>query len=432
MKEKIILLLATSVLSILALELILRRLEPPAHDEISPEAFFSIRSSELGWDGKPNAEGYFADGLCHGHVVNDRYGNRMNSAEGTFRDDYRSVLLIGDSNTAALEVDNDETVAALLEQELRRRGMRVNVINFGVRGYGTDQSVRKALLYAQKIRPEQIIYMYTDNDFFDNNIIRLVRGHYGKGVYLRRGSNDFTAHNYPVPTYESGFWGAVLIDDEGEPFLHTGTQPQKQTAEASPAGHLGLGSKLEQSLLVYRAIADFKRAIFPDSLSERKRRFWKHRREDPWAVMRSDHRDSHDVLFALFFATIDGGVGRIRHREYYEAQFKHLIGMLRDIPSLQQVHLVEFPSVATLELVKRNQPSTNHQLFENLVGESLVDTYVNLNEALSDDQLDLEDLECKRGDHFGAAGNRWVAQILMERVSFAGSLNDNDGFSGVQ
>lgn len=417
--KRIVLLLASSLLSVVILEWGLRFHEPPKRENAVAAGFFTARSAELGWDGRPDTEGYFANGHCYGHVVTDRFGNRLNSPVSTFEPSHRNILMIGDSNTVSLEVDNDETVAALLETRLREEGMNVNVVNLGVRGYGTDQSVRKALLHARRAPPEQIVYLFTDNDFFDNNVVRLPTWHYGKGVYLRRLPDGFEPHDYPVPLYDRGFWGAVVLDEDGEPFLHTGVAPRDAAFATLPASRRGeLGAERAETLVIHRRLLDAKRRFFPDSPVERKLRYWEHRRADPGSLAQSADRDHLDVLAALFFASIDGGVGRAEHRGYYEAQFRYLLGRLREIPSLRRVHLVEFPSVTTLDLMKKDQPSTNRRLFESLLSEGLVDRYVNLNQTLVDDHLGLREMECRSGDHFSATGNRWVAETILDRIRF--------------
>ena len=416
MKQNLLLLVLSTGLSLLMLEGILRWLEPPQPDNALAQGHFQQRSSELGWDGRPGAEGYYAAGRCYGHVTLDEHGNRRNSGEGTFRPDDETILFIGDSNTMALEVDDDQTVPAVLEQELRRQGLEVNVVNLGVRAYGTDQSVRKALLHAERLRPRQIIYMYSDNDFYDNNIVRLIPGTNGKGVYLRDAGGDFLPYNYPVPDYPRGLYAAVLLDREGRPEHFTGRLPAASTAPASRSAEPG--RELWATLRLWGALAELKRSVLPSSDVEKKWRYWQRRRADPYAVMHDSRYDAYDVFITLFHGLIDGGSLRLHHREYYEAQFVHLLGLLRDIPSLERIHLVEFISEATLDLMQRGEPSTNRQLFENMLQRGFIDSYVNLNEVLRRDGIRARDQTCQGDNHFNAAADRWAAAAILERVRF--------------
>lgn len=247
-------------------------------------------------------------------MVHDEFGNRASSADGSFDARYPTVFFLGDSTAASLEVDGDETVPAILEQELRRRGKRINVLNFEVRGYGTDQSVRKALHHAERYRPEQIVYLYTDNDVYDSNVLKLPGRPYGKGVYLRR-DGAFTAHNYPVPDYQRGFYGAVVVDPRGEPVLYTGTVAPKPAGEVTTVPwRLRLSDRLEDPSHAYRAILGLKRGVWPASEHQRALRAWKHRRADPWQVMNDGPAAVEDVFYALFHGCVDGGAARLVHR----------------------------------------------------------------------------------------------------------------------
>ena len=116
--------------------------------------------------------------------------NRQNSRQGTYVEGYANILFAGDSRTVSLEVDDDQTVPALLERGLRARGLRYNVINLGVSGHGTDQAVRKAIAFSERYRPTDIIYMFTDSDTYDNNVLKPIAGNPAKGVYVRDADRD--------------------------------------------------------------------------------------------------------------------------------------------------------------------------------------------------------------------------------------------------
>lgn len=90
---------------------------------------FSFRPGAVGWRTDEN------DIL----VRINRFGNRdrersLYAAPGTLR-----IAVLGSSYTAALEVEQQETYTAMLERDLSRPGMPVEVLNFGVEGYGPAQ-----------------------------------------------------------------------------------------------------------------------------------------------------------------------------------------------------------------------------------------------------------------------------------------------------
>ncbi len=404
MRMKALILILASGLVLAVTELVLWVLEPPAHPEAVTDGHFVRRSGELGWEGKPNARGHYASGYCFGRIDLDENGIRLNANTVTTRPDFSNIIVLGDSNTAAFEVDNDQTFPALLEQGLRAQGMKVNVRNLGVRGYGTDQSVNRTLLLAKELRPEQVVYMYTDNDFFDNNVLRAIYPRFGKGVYWRR-EGRFEALNYPVPVYENGYYGAIVLDPRSVPVIYEGVHPADGLDRPLPW--------LDRSWRLYRRFADLR-----GNRVERKARRWKNQRADPYSVSNTAGADAEDVLFALFNGLTDGGRVRADYGEYYDEQFGYLVRRLWEIPSLRRIHLVEFPNVPTMELLAAGEESMNLVLFGDLADRGVVDDFFSLSREMSEQGLNYREFSCKGGDHFNDTGHRWIADVLLERLDF--------------
>lgn len=78
------------------------------------------------------------------------------------------VLVLGDSFAIGYEVTAEQTFAMVLERELRRRNVDVEVMNAGVSGYSTAE----AALYLEreliKYRPDVVVSSTYENDFADN------------------------------------------------------------------------------------------------------------------------------------------------------------------------------------------------------------------------------------------------------------------------
>jgi hypothetical protein len=81
--------------------------------------------------------------------------------------DYR-VLFLGDSFTYGTGVNDDQTFAALVEQELRADRMSVEVINAGCPGKGTDYELKFFQSLGHKYHPDLTIVGFYPNDFQDN------------------------------------------------------------------------------------------------------------------------------------------------------------------------------------------------------------------------------------------------------------------------
>lgn len=404
MKKKVALLILSAGLSLVVVELVLRLLEPPRYPGVRSSGYYIQSSEVLGWEGRPGARGFFSSGHCFGRVDLDGDGLRLNGGDETRREEFSNILFLGDSNTAGFEVDNDQTVPALLEQGLRVRGFEVNVINLGVRGYGTDQSVRRALRLSEELEPEQIVYMFTDNDFFDNNILRTIYRRFGKSVYWRIG-RDFEILNDPVPEYEKGYFGAVVLDRQGSPVIYDGVSRSTRTV-----GPLRVKAR---SWRLFRWVDDTWGNPF-----DRKFRRWSEKRADPFEVMNSPRARVEDVFLALYFGLIDGGRLRVDHRNYYDAQFEFLLEQLWSIPSVRRIHLVEFPSEPTMELLADGENSINIRLFADLVDKDVVQDFVSLSETMHNQGIDPEVFSCEGGDHFTDNGDRWIAEVLLQSLDF--------------
>ncbi len=78
------------------------------------------------------------------------------------------VLLLGDSFTYGLGVDDDQTFAAELERELGERYLPAEVINAGNPGKGTDYELKLFQTVGAGLKPEVTVLCFFSNDFQDN------------------------------------------------------------------------------------------------------------------------------------------------------------------------------------------------------------------------------------------------------------------------
>jgi len=81
--------------------------------------------------------------------------------------DFR-LLLLGDSFTYGLGVNDDQTFALHLEQHLRQHGLAAEVINAGCPGKGTDYQVKLFQTLGVGLHPDLTVLCFFPNDFQDN------------------------------------------------------------------------------------------------------------------------------------------------------------------------------------------------------------------------------------------------------------------------
>ena len=115
------------------------------------------------------------------------------------------ILVLGDSITAGFEVPFKDTYSAQLQLLLNKKlDTPVQVINAGVRGYGTDQSF---LYYKEKgknLQADLVLFQHVSNDPLNNITLHRMRRPFGKPAFQLKpkeygGELNLTA--YPTPRY---------------------------------------------------------------------------------------------------------------------------------------------------------------------------------------------------------------------------------------
>ena len=102
------------------------------------------------------------------HGCRDRE-RTVDKPPNTFR-----IAVIGDSYAEALQVDLDQTFWSVMERKLadswRANGQRVEVLNFGVSGYGTAQELEMLRHYVWDYQPDLImLQFFAANDVCNNS-----------------------------------------------------------------------------------------------------------------------------------------------------------------------------------------------------------------------------------------------------------------------
>jgi hypothetical protein len=158
--------IAATLLAVGICEIALRNIGGVFDDTFMRPDFHRGWSLRPGFAGWTNAENILwveinADGM------RDR-DHPIVAPPGTLR-----VAVLGDSFMQGLNVELAKTFHSFLEQRLqdclRPTGLQVDVLNFGVSGYGTAQQWLTYTHHAATYRPDVVILsVYTDNDITDN------------------------------------------------------------------------------------------------------------------------------------------------------------------------------------------------------------------------------------------------------------------------
>jgi hypothetical protein len=162
---KFLLLLAGTVFALLLAEVVLRVIG------YSSPVFYSVDESR-GFALTPNMKGWYRkEGTTYIEINSDGLRDEEHlvaKPENTVR-----IAVIGDSYSEALQVSLNETFWKVMQQKLAGcnafGGKRVEVINFGVSGYGTAQEYLTLKEKVWKYSPDIVLLaVTTNNDITDN------------------------------------------------------------------------------------------------------------------------------------------------------------------------------------------------------------------------------------------------------------------------
>ena len=128
---------------------------------------------QLGWTLRPGVTAWFTkEGRALVHV--NAAGRRDRDTPLDKPEDVYRIAVLGDSYSEAMQVAREEAYWALLPERLAacgfQPGKRVEVLNFGVSGYGTAQEYVMLESNAIRYRPDLVLLQFTNgNDVKDNS-----------------------------------------------------------------------------------------------------------------------------------------------------------------------------------------------------------------------------------------------------------------------
>jgi len=168
-RRKLVLLLVGLALGLVASEVALRLVGVSYPQPYAPDPYCGTRL-------RPGFEGWWRkEGSAYVRI--NRHGFRQGGREpakprGTFR-----VAVLGDSFIEAFQVPDEQTFCAQLERRLQGcsalAGRRVEVLNFGVSGFGTAQELLMLRHYVWQYRPDLVLLAFFPGNDLRNNSAEL-------------------------------------------------------------------------------------------------------------------------------------------------------------------------------------------------------------------------------------------------------------------
>jgi len=191
---------------------------PPVRigEDSGPPHFYNLQDPYRGWAGNPNAVTFWSGEGEHGEL-------RMNSAG--FRDRERSlekpegsyrIALLGDSFVESIYLHLDRTYASQLERILQNcpglGSQQIEVLNFGVQGYGTAQQLMTLRHEVWAYEPDLVLlHFYPGNDV-RNNYRPLEHDHFRPYFVLNEGKLEEDLSFRDIKSWQRDRYAFSMVD----------------------------------------------------------------------------------------------------------------------------------------------------------------------------------------------------------------------------
>src|SRR5580704_5407383 len=134
---------------------------------------FYVPDNEVGWAPNPGAAGWYTDEGRSYFKVNS-HGRHDADIAVTKPPHTIRIAVLGDSFTEAKQVPIEQNFCSVIGRELPKcpaiQAKRVEVMNFGVQGYGTAQELITLRDRVWQYSPDMVVLaFYTSNDVLDNS-----------------------------------------------------------------------------------------------------------------------------------------------------------------------------------------------------------------------------------------------------------------------
>jgi len=169
--------------------------------------------AELGWQHVPEGNGRLITPEFDVEMRINKEGLRAGDFSRKKPEGVRRILVFGDSFVEGWGVESHEAVSEQLQKCMQDdHADSVEVINFGVAGYGTDQE----LLFYEKLgksyEPDVVIVLFYGNDLWNNASKRGIGAERGNKPFFRPQANGRLALG-GVPVIKTRYWDEARYRD---------------------------------------------------------------------------------------------------------------------------------------------------------------------------------------------------------------------------
>jgi lysophospholipase L1-like esterase len=213
----------------------------------------------LGWKNAAGQEGEFIrkENFTRSRVKINSVGLRDDEYNLLKPPGTRRILLLGDSVTVGFEVDKKHVIDTRLESLLASEG-QFEVINGGVRGYGTDQSYLFLKETGLQFLPDIIIYIFVNNDTMGNVTIHRPNRKFGKAYFRVDQDGKPVLYGVPVPRFFEPGDQWIMSDPDVEDYFNKHQRHKRREKKNQDQGQKNLSDLLKQDLSHFHATSALK------------------------------------------------------------------------------------------------------------------------------------------------------------------------------
>ncbi len=158
------------LVTVFMLEIIVRLFFPQQLVLVRPDIWIPTDDGR-GYQHQPNLDTVINTGERDVHLFTDEQGYRIGETLPLTDPDIR-ILALGDSFLAALQVNYENTMTALLENQLAAElGQTVRIVNTGIGGYNPNHYLIIACQELTRMRYDMVVaFIYAGNDVVDSRV----------------------------------------------------------------------------------------------------------------------------------------------------------------------------------------------------------------------------------------------------------------------
>ncbi|NEQ41563.1 MAG: SGNH/GDSL hydrolase family protein [Okeania sp. SIO3I5] len=193
----------------------LKKISESTHAEYYPK-FYIIPHPVRGWEHRANVSGWSINEEGKAYLEFNNYGLRGPKITKAKPENTLRIAVLGDSFTSAVQVSYKQTFVGVMQKELKKctnfKGKKVQVINFGVNGYGTAQQLLTLREKVWDFQPDIVLLAFFNRNDVINNSRKLENNHYRPFFVYKKGKLELDLSFRKLDTSHANSYMITTVD----------------------------------------------------------------------------------------------------------------------------------------------------------------------------------------------------------------------------